>query len=227
MDNIEQYYTSRVLESDDLFWQVGKTVNDQPVGKEQLALITNQIIHMLELKNSDYVIDLGCGNGLVTKEIAPFVSKITGIERNQALYQQACRINDSPNQRFVNKDILDKQAFDEQVNKVYCYEVVQHLTHQQLELLLINMRTVVPPNVLFFLGGIPEEEKKWAFYDSVERKNSLSKALLDRGNDPIGTWFFREFFYYLAKKLGIDAVIVEQSPNLYTAHYRFDCLLKF
>jgi len=227
MGDVDQYYTSRVLQSDDLLWQVGKTVNGKPVDKSQLALIVDQIKDELELQDLDHVIDLGCGNAILTKEIAPFVANIVGIERNRELYQQACKINDLSNLRLVNADMLDKQTFDKQLNKGYCYEVVQHLTHKELEQLVIKMKTTVPTGGSFFLGGIPDEERKWIFFDNVERKNSLSKNLLETGNDPVGTWFFRQFFVYLADKLAIHAVMLAQSPDLYTAHYRFDCLLRF
>lgn len=227
MDDIQQYYTSRVLQSDDLFWQVGKTVDGQPVGNKQLALIVDQIKNQLELQDTDHVIDFGCGNALITKEIVPFVEHITGIERNHALYQQACSYADLPNLSLINADIMNEQSFDEQVNKGYCYEVIQHLTHKQLEQFLIKIKTIIPTGGLFFLGGIPDEERKWEFYDSVERKKSLSKGLFETGKDPVGTWFFSEYFHYLAKNIDIEVQVLNQSPNVYTSHYRFDCLLRF
>lgn len=227
MDEIESYYTSRVLESQDLFWQVGKTVDGKPVGDEQLVIIIEHLKDKLELIGDDHIIDLGCGNGLITREIAKAVDSIIGIERNQALYLQACNNNPLLNESYQNFDLLDFTEKYEHINKGYCYEVVQHFTHLQIKKLLEQIKLRIPNLTTLILGGIPDEKNKWAFYDTAERKKMLSKSLLESGKDPIGTWFYSDFFKYLADMMDISCEIIAQPPKLYTSHYRFDCVLRF
>lgn len=227
MKDIEQYYTLRVSQSDDLFWQVGKTVNGKSVGNQQLALIVNRIKQVLELNTHDTIFDMGCGNGLVTSEIAPSVGYITGVERNQSLFEQACKHASAPNQRFEHADILEFEPDNSSVNKAFAYEVVQHLDHQHLKKFLLHMKYLLSGRGRLFIGGIPDEENKWVFYNSDQRKSSLSKSLVETGRDPVGTWYYQDFYYYLADALDCGVTILQQSPELYTSHYRFDCLVEF
>lgn len=59
----DRYYSERVARSDDLLWQVGKTVNGEPVDRKQLQLIVGQIVSLLDLTPEDRVLDIGAGNG--------------------------------------------------------------------------------------------------------------------------------------------------------------------
>lgn len=227
MKDIEQYYTSRVSQSDDLFWQVGKTVNGEPVGAGQLSLIVNRIKQVLELNIHDRVFDMGCGNGLITNEIASSVSFITGVERNPSLFEQACKHASTPNQRFEHADILEFKPDNSTTSKAFTYEVVQHLDHQALKRFLLHMKSLLSGNGRLFIGGIPDEERKWAFYNTDQRKCSLSKSLLETGSDPVGTWYYQDFFYYLADEIDCRVTTLPQPQDLYTSHYRFDCLVEF
>lgn len=227
MEDIEQYYTSRVSQSDDLFWQVGKTVNGKPVGNEQLSLIVNRIKQVLELNTRDTVLDMGCGNGLVTNEIASSVGSIIGVERNRPLFEKACKHASTPNQQFKHADILEFVLDNLIANKAFTYEVVQHIEHHHLKMFLLRMRSTLSEAGSLFIGGIPDEEKKWAFYNTAQRKSSLSASLAETGRDPVGTWYYQDFFYYLADEFDCSVTILQQPSELYTSHYRFDCLVEF
>lgn len=226
MDDIEQYYSQRVAQSQDLFWQVGKTINGKPVGTEQLNLIIDSIHSALDLNSQDIILDIGCGNGLVTRKLAEQVKNIIGIERNKALFAEALRHKSGLNQHYVNSDVLSYKAENIVANKLYLYEVIQHISHQQIVSFLTHLSSVlVDAGQKIFIGGVPDEERKWSFYDSPERREGLFRSLTDKGADPIGFWFHREEFYFLAKQLGMTAEIIEQPAALYTSHYRFNCLL--
>lgn len=226
MDDIEQYYSQRVAQSQDLFWQVGKTVNGQPVGTEQLNLIVDSINSALDLNSQDIVLDIGCGNGLVTRKIAEQVNNITGIERNKALFAEAVRHKSGLNQHYINCDVLSYKAENILSNKLYLYEVIQHISHQQIVSFLTHLSSLlVDEGQKIFIGGVPDEERKWFFYDSPARRDTLFRSLTDKGSDPVGYWFHREEFYFLAKQCDMHAEIIDQPSALYTSHYRFNCLL--
>jgi methylase of polypeptide subunit release factors len=52
---------------------VGKTVNGQEIPESQVGLIVENIANVLRLNAKDSVIDLCCGNGLITRQLAPLV----------------------------------------------------------------------------------------------------------------------------------------------------------
>lgn len=63
--------------STDLYWQIGKTVADQPIGNEQVALMVGQIRKCLAIQPSD-VWDFCCGNALITHKIAAYWTQSVG-----------------------------------------------------------------------------------------------------------------------------------------------------
>jgi hypothetical protein len=67
-------------------------------------------------------------------------------------------------------------------------------------------------------------DRKWNFFDTEERKRQYFDSLLS-GTDPLGTWYYKDYFKYLAKRHGLGFECMDQKHELYTGHYRFDCLL--
>ena len=63
------------------FWkQVKRTVNGKSVSKEDINLITTKIFESLELKISDKLLDIGCGNGAITSFFKTKVSTIKAFD---------------------------------------------------------------------------------------------------------------------------------------------------
>ena len=226
MNDIESYYTQRVSHSKNLLYQVGKTIDGKPVNEHQLNLITQTIKHELKLSTTDTVIDFGCGNGVLTKTLTNSTKTIIGIERNKALYSQASKYLNNQKVSLVNANILHHDTKLLSFNKAYCYEVIQHLTYLETKNFLFQTVKNLPKNGLLFLGGIPDEQRKSNFYNTEYRQRTLAKTLLETGSDPVGTWFLPVFFYELADKLSATCRILDQHKDLYSAHYRFDCLIR-
>src|SRR5271166_6071040 len=86
-----------VYDSDSLV-QVGKTVGGVPVSIDFVSLIANSIRTALKLARADAVLELCCGNGLITFEIAKVCTKITGIDFSEPLIATA-------RQRYARRNI--------------------------------------------------------------------------------------------------------------------------
>jgi cyclopropane fatty-acyl-phospholipid synthase-like methyltransferase len=228
-EKTRQYYRERVKnhDRDKFLWQVGKTVNGEEVSREQIELILKTIVNRLQLDKSDIALDIGCGNGLLTKEISRYVSKITGIELTPELYEIAKEYNSASNISYINYDVLGTNAmgYDNQFTKVYLYEVIQHLNFQEVDALFAKLNEITADRATIFIGGILDVEKKWMFFDTVERRCLYFKGLLS-GSEPLGTWYHKEFFSFLANKHNMNGECLSQENNLYTSHYRYDCLLQ-
>lgn len=227
-DKIEQYYRNRLNkdERDNFLWQVGKTVAGKVVSNEQVELIIAGITKGLELEKNDVVLDVGCANGMLTQKISSYVSSITGIELTPELYNVANEFNAANNISYINDNVLDFDfsGYKNRFSKVYLYEVIQHLDYQQVDILLGKLFEITESRTKIFIGGVLDAEKKWSFFDTEERRCLYFNSRLT-GNDPLGHWYHKEFFSWLADKHGFDAVNVSQESELYTSHYRFDCVL--
>lgn len=71
----EKYWGDRAAEYSDFKW-----AND----REYL----NEFLNACEFGRDDYVLDLGCGTGLVTKEIAMFVRRVIGLDNSKEMLAQ-------------------------------------------------------------------------------------------------------------------------------------------
>ena len=226
MNSVDRYYSQRATYSNNLLFQVGKTVNGEPISKQQLNLIVDAIENGLNLNYKDSLVDFGCGNGLLTNFIAPKVKVIVGIEINQALYEQATRHVSHQNISLIHRDILCNSEYKFTFNKAFSYEVIQHLSYTEVEKIISNTIKLLPKDGLLYLGGIPDEQRKWNFYNTETRKSKLAETLLETGTDPVGTWFTQAFFSKIAERFSVSCELLKQHPDLYTAHYRFDCLFR-
>ncbi|MBV9150633.1 MAG: hypothetical protein JO204_02525, partial [Alphaproteobacteria bacterium] len=61
------YQTVGEADERDLLQQVGRTIGGRPVGAEEIGLVAEEAIDALALCRTDVLLDLCCGNGLVTR----------------------------------------------------------------------------------------------------------------------------------------------------------------
>lgn len=52
---------------DDFWGQISRTVNGEPVSEKDIGEIVTAIRQGLELESSDVVLDIGCGNGALSR----------------------------------------------------------------------------------------------------------------------------------------------------------------
>ena len=70
---------------EDFIKQVGKTVQGKPITNEQLDKIILDIVQKLELKSDDRVLDLCCGNGMITYGMAQNCQSIVSVDFSEPL----------------------------------------------------------------------------------------------------------------------------------------------
>ncbi|WP_339136366.1 MAG: class I SAM-dependent methyltransferase [Candidatus Electrothrix sp. GW3-4] len=227
-EDIKRYYRERLnnTKGKNTLWQVGKTVNGKEITDEQVNLIVATIAKRLNIQKTDFVLDIGCGNGLLTKKISGYVSEIVGLELTLELFDVSNLISRADNITYINSDIFDfdinshKKSFD----KIYLYEVIQHIDYKDADDFFSKLNDIAGENTSIFIGGVLDIEKKWSFFDSFERRCDYFSGIIS-GRNPLGTWYHKDFLKYLGKKYNFEAICFSQEESLYTAHYRFDCLL--
>ena len=208
-----------------LLKQVGKTVNGREVPESQVKLIVHNIASVLQLSANDTVIDLCCGNGLITRKIAPLVEKVFGVDYTFGLIETAKTYNSFHNIEYINSDILSLDPdYYNGFNKILMYEALQHFYEEQL-VKLLDVLSTSEAGSLFFLGSIPNKEKLNEYYDT-EEKYAFYMHREREGKPHIGRWWLKEEIEQIASNGGFKAMLLQQEPTLYTAYYRFDVLLE-
>ena len=208
-----------------LLQQVGKTVHGKPVSEEQIDLIVNGICRNLRLDRRDSVLDLCCGNGLLTSKLAPIVDRITGIDYSQHLIEIANVHNTASNVTYICRNIieLDEMQFAH-AGKILMYEALQHLSVQDCHD-LAGMLRKTRRGTCALIASIPDRTKLGSYYDTQEKMDFYLRC--ERENRPhMGRWWFRQELTEIADAHGLSMRPLEQDPRLYTAYYRFDVLLE-
>jgi len=222
----KHYYDSNSRKfGDSPLKQVGKTVHGREISEEQVELIVHDIAEALQLGPDDSVIDLCCGNGLITKRLAPLVKEIVGVDFTPGLIDTAKRSGVRDHVEYINSNVLDlAPGYFSGANKVVMYEALQHFSSQQCESLLDNMKSLAVGALVLF-GSVPDGEKLRKYYDTDE-KFSFYEQREKEGRPHIGRWWLRDEMKQLVAERGFEITFLPQNPLLYTAYYRFNVLLK-
>jgi SAM-dependent methyltransferase len=205
--------------------QVGKTVNGVEVGEEQVTLIARHISKALDLSLDDSLMDLCCGNGILTVRLAESVGSAMGVDFTQGLLAVARERYARPNLSYVLANILELSS--QQLASVNCfcmYEGIQHLSLAQFSVLMMRL-ALQPSGTRFFIGGIPDQRRLHNFYNT-EEKIRFYQEREQAGRPHLGRWWGEGEIRKLATQAGYSMKTIEQPYELYTAHYRFDVLLE-
>jgi 2-polyprenyl-3-methyl-5-hydroxy-6-metoxy-1,4-benzoquinol methylase len=209
--------------------QVGKTVGGIPIPEKLLNIISSEIIDKLSLREEDRVLDLCCGNGVLSAGVSKHCAELLCVDYSQTLVDVARKHHCGSNVEYFCRSVLDPafytQVAGRGITKIYMYEALQHFRIDDLSSLLRLAKTILPGNGVVLLGSIPDVTKLWSFYDTPERKAEYFRRMAE-GNEAIGTWWEPENLREICEKQGFRTEILKQSSVLHTAHYRFDVLLK-
>lgn len=218
----------RGMSDEDFFRQVGKTVGGVPITDAQLGVIVEQVKVGLDLSSTDTLLDLCCGNGLITHRLAAICQKIIGLDYSQRLIEIANRYQRASNLFYVQGDVLQLSSNQipagERITKVLMYEALQHFREDQLASLLQTVSRTAAGWVSLYIASIPDKNRLWSFYNTPERRQEYHRRVAD-GTEAIGTWWTQRFISEVAEAEGCECAYITQRPELHTAHYRFDVLL--
>lgn len=211
----------------DFLRQVGKTHKGKPIDETQFNLLVSHLYKNLDPAEDDRILDVCCGNGLLTSIISNTCKHVVGIDFSSALISIARKHNRTNNISYhrcdalaVNEEILhENQPF----SKVYMYEALQHFQEDQLpDLLSAIMKISVNP-LRFYLASILDKERIDNFYNTAELREQYNREKDEKLL--LGTWWEKEHIKQVCLEHGLTCAFIAQPEDLYTAHYRFDVLI--
>ncbi len=217
------------FEKDSLFHQVGKTYGGKPINDWQFRILMGDIIAKLNITQEDYVLDLCCGNGLITHRIAPFCKGVSGIDFSVPLIctaEACCRAGNLKYHCASALQISRQHLFKEGslFRRVYMYEALQHFAYEQLGPLLQRILTLSEDDVTILLASIPDRTRLTSFYNTPELLSDYY-AKTEKGELLLGTWWDPDYIRQVCAEKGLRAVVCRQPAQLHTAYYRFDVLI--
>lgn len=115
-----------------LFRRLSKFIFDQPVFYKNLRILflgglpTTPVLKLLEPQSDDVIIDVGCGDGFISKKIS--CKQYIGIDNDPAVIEVANR-NKNRNSLFIREDIRSINLDVLHPTKAILYGVLHHLSN--------------------------------------------------------------------------------------------------
>jgi SAM-dependent methyltransferase len=211
---------------DELFRQVERTIGGKPEPADQVDILVRAIAQHLQLNVGDVLLDLCCGNGLITARLAALCQAVIGVDYSLELIETARERHAAANTIYLHRmadDLKDTDFLKGSPSKVCMNAGLQYFTEPMTKRLLLSLRALEQPNLAFYITDIPDAGKIDAFYNTPERRAEFEHRRL-AGTEAVGTWWDRNHLIGLAAAAGFSAKIIEQDSRRATAHYRFDVL---
>ena len=202
--------------------QVDMTQNQKEVDEEQVQIRIKSIIDHLKLSKEDVILDLCCGNGMLTKEISEKVKYVYAIDFSEGLINIAKKYNRKDNIKYISEDISLLNFQDFMVNKIVMYSCAQYFSYEGLSSLFSNLAKF--EKVDCYVSNIPDKSKLWEYYDNAEKKEFYYNSLKE-GNPHIGNWYYKYEIVELAKSNSFSIEVIDIDNKLNVSSYRFDALL--
>jgi cyclopropane fatty-acyl-phospholipid synthase-like methyltransferase len=204
--------------------QVRRTIKKVPIDDARWDYTVGEISNILKVGPDDNLLDLGAGNGLISKPFSKKCRSVTAVDISSALLMQIDR-GEFPNIKIVIGDVRNIQFAERSFSKCIMYFAMQYFTEKEAIDIFESVHSWLVPGGTFFIGDIPDVDQRWTFFNTSERVDAYFKSI--RQETPIlGTWFKRDFLEKLGWYTGFSACkILDQDPKLINAHYRFDLKL--
>lgn len=216
-----------LFEETEFLKQVQKTVSGQPITPAQFEAQMSDICKGLNINKNDFILDMCCGNGIITAEVSKICSAIIGLDFSEPLIKIAGKYNKPENVKYFCMSILDqniKSLASKLFTKIYMYEALQHFEEDDLQKILELVMAISGSKPVIFIGGIPDIDKLWEFYDTDERREEYRRRK-SQNQEAIGTWWSRDYIADVCLQNGLECEFLPQNPILHSAHYRFDIRL--
>ena len=208
--------------------QVERTVGGKPTNDLQIALDVRATCQALELNVSDCLLDLCCGNGLVTFRLASVCQSVYAVDFSIDLIMVARRHHAAPNISYILSSATQLSAalfVNGRPNKVCMLTSLQYFTAQRLDHLLTILAKVTEPSAPLYFSDVPDVECLYRFYDTPERRADYERRRA-AGTEAIGTWWSRHHLAEILKRHDYVIEFREQDRRRLGVHYRFDFLAR-
>jgi len=224
--NWKDFWNNQATKQDDAL-KVGRAVNGKIVDDKTLQDIAAYIAKFLELKPTDSLLDICCGNGMLTKLLAPYCKEIIGIDLSEKLISEAKTKYIHPKISYFVGDasqlsaVLPIKKFD----KILLYFSFQYIeTNTLANNVFKEIHYSLNYNGLALIGDIPDAERLHIFYPSIKEriKYFVNKY---RGKNEMGRFWHPNELDKLAITNKMLGKALQEPSFLPFSHYRFDYLL--
>jgi ubiquinone/menaquinone biosynthesis C-methylase UbiE len=198
------------------------------------AAIADDVQQKLKCRNTDLVLEIGCGTGLLAKKITDDLKTYIGLDIIYDLLKSAQQNNRSARTNFLKADGQTLPIKSGVIDRILMYSVILYLPPLILKSILQECQRVLKTEGVLFIGDIPNPNNLGEFFktDNVKtwripfliRKRLLKIWLRKLSNSPCAGWYRPEEIQSLLFKEGFAGTMVPQGPQSPFRHFRYDIL---
>lgn len=227
--NLQNFYDRRVrsLDERDFLSQVCHTLDGRPISAPMIDRMIAELADALSLTPQDNLLDLCCGNGVLTHRLAAGAKNATGVDFSAELIRIANRHNAGPRLAYVTGDVSRLGTVEalrgRQFSKLVMVAGLQHFAPRTFPDLLDNMLALAGAGATIVLAYVPEQGRQRRFL--TPRKQIKRAWLRATGRDIFGDWWDRQTIRDAAAARGLECDFPAIDPALPYAAYRFTARL--
>lgn len=225
----QNYRVVEINSKNDLLFQVGKTVEGTIISDKQFKLDVEEIKINLNLQSNDILLDLCCGNGLLSFELSNNVKYVIGLDFSKVYIENARKFCSNEKTDFFDINILDSVQLKNilskyKITKVLMNDCLAYFNPKSIDTII---KLLAEYDVEILITSILDKNKIWSFYDSLNRKlEYLIDVWFLKQKSGLGYWWQKSQIEKLAKENGFHPVFFNHHKINHTAHYRFNVKLK-
>jgi hypothetical protein len=192
-------------------------------------IMIQDVVKKLSLRGDDVLLEMCCGNGLLTLPLSIYVKQIFAFDFTEHLVETAIKERKNDKIQYAVGDAKSDFFFNfemtETPTKFLMNDSLGYFSPIELTQ-IIERITARTDHFLFYITGVPNENLKWNFYNTDERKAEYLVGLAsgDTTAKGIGNWWKTEEFTRIAENLKISCVIENQEAHI--SNYRSNVLFK-
>jgi SAM-dependent methyltransferase len=214
----------------DLLRQVAHTVNKQPICRELVVCMLDQIEEKLGLAPTDHLLEFCCGNGFFSYELASKVAWLTGIdfvERNIRIARsQRFRANTTYMVGDATAPLRGLFAGSCTPGKFLMHNSLAYFSQDQFSTILEHVLELRGADrIAFLLTGVPNDSLKWNFYNTPNRvaRYRENEKQGSQINDGVGRWWRVEEIQEICAGHNLQVEVANTPEKL--SCYRMDVLI--
>ena len=209
--------------------QVGRKGGKVVQQEDFLKVYASYIAQKINLTSEDVLLDVCCGNGLLTHYFAPYCKQVVGVDFSEQHIQYAQSTYSGGNLSFYCGNALELHELKELETYTFtkstlCFSF-QYFESVELGLRVIEQLVqLLNSEGFIYLADIPDREKWFMYYDTPTKMLRLFKQMLLQQND-MGKFWSEEELNFIATKCNMKGFKMTQPNTFPYAHYRMDYLI--
>jgi ubiquinone/menaquinone biosynthesis C-methylase UbiE len=208
----------------DYFRQTKLTIGGRPISDDEWQSLVETVLAELDLKSDDLLLDLCCGNGVLTYRLAQHCRAVVAVDFSSPLIAIARTDHARENIAYIEADVRSLASLPEvqsrRFDRVLISAGLQYFSATDLPGLIQAISPLLSDSGFSLFTAILNIHKKRLFYNTPGRRFRHLLARLRR-QDEMGTRWDPAYIQRVVRKEGLECEVLS-GEGQYPCTFRFD-----